>query len=298
MGRGGSSETGAAPDVRRRATGTVPIRFCRVFDLYVLAETLNDSRHPRKEEAFEALEGAFVRAAGWSGDPSRLMKDEVLREILHEGGEPVSMSVEDRDLLREVVDDNEEFRSHLKGDEAEDGALEHKQQAAREIRLMLSDPEPISAAVAEANRKAVAAELAGASRRVRDEAEELSGTRALEMRKEDEGFAFYDQNGDRRAFIETRDGRQTVSYFDVLGREHRVGGPAVVAKDRSFYLRNGRFHRIDGPARIVFTRDGRVIEEHYVAGRRFEDLDEWKAAAADNPDGEDLVTIGLSFEPS
>lgn len=43
--------------------------------------------------------------------------------------------------------------------------------------------------------------------------------------------------------------------------------------------------------------DGREIEEHYVAGRRYENLGEWAEAAAHNPDGEDLVTFAFGSEP-
>lgn len=235
----------------RKSSDLVPINLTGVTDPHTLADALNDSTHPRREEAWTALDGAIQRA-GWNPETRcGATKDEVLQEILDRDREPLSVAVSDRDLILDLIDASEDFLSRLDGTKSEhrlpDGTLLY-QREARELRLLLCDSEPVCPEAAEAAQELVEEKLAHAPRRVRDAARELSGTRSLEMRAEgDDGFGFIDANGDRGAFIAARPARERVTYFDVLGREHRVGGPAVIAKDRSFHMRNGRFHSADGP---------------------------------------------------
>lgn len=93
---------------------------------------------------------------------------------------------------------------------------------------------------------------------------------AIEALRDEDLFEVYDGI---KEMIETRnvvrrcesDDGQTITYYNIHGKRHRIDGPAVEEPLAKYWYKNGDRHREDGPA--IERADG--TKEWYKNGKRF-----------------------------
>jgi hypothetical protein len=55
----------------------------------------------------------------------------------------------------------------------------------------------------------------------------------------------------------------------ILGKRHRIGGPAHTSPYEKSWWRNGIIHRLNAPAQFIYNDDGSCVVRYYIFGNLF-----------------------------